>query len=121
MGCHFLLQRIFPAQELNPGLLHCRQILYQQSYEGTPNNSVNRHNYYNNFIDEKLEAKKILKHFLTVFLVCYLQLSLVSLTQMSPKCLYSFVGWNESHSFPEVFLLLCPTCKEINFCCQSRH
>ena len=28
-GCHFLLQGIFPAQELNPCLLHCRQILYQ--------------------------------------------------------------------------------------------
>ena len=26
-GCHFLLQRIFPTQGLNPLLLHCRQIL----------------------------------------------------------------------------------------------
>ena len=32
VGCHFLLQRIFPTQESNPGLLHCRQILYQLSY-----------------------------------------------------------------------------------------
>ena len=31
-----LLQRIFPTQELNWGLLHCRQILYQLSYEGSP-------------------------------------------------------------------------------------
>ena len=29
VGCHFLLQGIFPMQESNPGLLHCRQILYQ--------------------------------------------------------------------------------------------
>ena len=29
-----LLQGIFPAQGLNPGLLHCRRILYQLSYEG---------------------------------------------------------------------------------------
>ena len=36
MGCHFLLQGIFLTQELNPGLLHCRQILYQLSYEGSP-------------------------------------------------------------------------------------
>ena len=28
MGCHFLLQGIFPTQGLNLGLLHCRQILY---------------------------------------------------------------------------------------------
>ena len=32
MGCHSLLQGIFPTQELNPGLLHCRQMLYSLSY-----------------------------------------------------------------------------------------
>ena len=31
VGCHFLLQGIFPTQRLNPGLLHCRWILYQLS------------------------------------------------------------------------------------------
>ena len=36
MGCHFLLQGIFLAQESNPGLLHCRQILYQLTYKGSP-------------------------------------------------------------------------------------
>ena len=30
------LQRIFLTQESNQGLLHCRQILYQLSYEGSP-------------------------------------------------------------------------------------
>ena len=34
-GCHFLLQGIFPTQESNLGLLHCRHILYQLSYEGS--------------------------------------------------------------------------------------
>ena len=29
-----LLQWIFLTQELNQGLLHCRQILYQLSYQG---------------------------------------------------------------------------------------
>ena len=29
-----LLQGIFPTQELNQGLLHCRWILYQLSYQG---------------------------------------------------------------------------------------
>ena len=28
VGCHFLLQEIFPIQGLNLGLLHCRQMLY---------------------------------------------------------------------------------------------
>ena len=36
MGCHALLQEIFPTQGSNPGLLHCRQILYQQTYQGSP-------------------------------------------------------------------------------------
>ena len=31
VGSLFLLQWIFPTQELNHGLLHCRQILYQLS------------------------------------------------------------------------------------------
>ena len=36
VGCHFLLQGIFPTQGSNPGLLHCRQILYWLSYKGSP-------------------------------------------------------------------------------------
>ena len=34
MGCHFLLQGIFPSQGSNPGLLQCKQTLYQLSYKG---------------------------------------------------------------------------------------
>ena len=34
--CHFLLQGISLTQESNPGLLHCRQMIYQLSYEGSP-------------------------------------------------------------------------------------
>ena len=36
VGCHFLLQGIFPTQGSNPGLLHCRQILYHLSHQGSP-------------------------------------------------------------------------------------
>ena len=32
MDCYFLLQEIFPIQGSNPGLLHCRQILYHLSH-----------------------------------------------------------------------------------------
>ena len=35
VDCHFLLQGIFPTQELNPGLLHCRQTLYRLSHQGS--------------------------------------------------------------------------------------
>ena len=31
-----LLQGIFPIQGLNPGLAHCRRILYQLSHKGSP-------------------------------------------------------------------------------------
>jgi len=36
VGCHALLQGIFPTQGLNWGLLHCRWILYQLRYQGSP-------------------------------------------------------------------------------------
>ena len=35
VGCHALLQGIFPTQEPNPGLPHCRQILYGLSHRGS--------------------------------------------------------------------------------------
>ena len=35
VGSLSLLQEIFPTQELNPGLLHCRWILYQLSHKGS--------------------------------------------------------------------------------------
>ena len=36
VGCHVLLQGIFPTQGSNPCLLHCRQILYLLSHQGSP-------------------------------------------------------------------------------------
>ena len=36
VGSPALLQQIFPTQELNWGLLHCSQILYKLSYQGSP-------------------------------------------------------------------------------------
>ena len=36
VGSLSLLQGIFPTQGLNPGLPHCRQILYQLSQKGSP-------------------------------------------------------------------------------------
>ena len=34
VGCHLLLQQIFPTQGLNPGLLHFRWFLYQLNNQG---------------------------------------------------------------------------------------
>ena len=36
VGHRSLLQGIFPTQRLNPGLPHCRWILYQLSHQGSP-------------------------------------------------------------------------------------
>ena len=36
VGCHFLLQRIFPTQGSNLGLPHRRQMLYHLSHQGSP-------------------------------------------------------------------------------------
>ena len=36
MGCHALLQGIFPAQRSNLGVLHGRQILYHLSHKESP-------------------------------------------------------------------------------------
>ena len=41
VGCHVLLQGIFPTQGLKPGLLFHRQILYRLSHQGPPLVCVN--------------------------------------------------------------------------------
>ena len=38
VGCHAFLQGIFTTQGSNPGLLHCKWILYQLSYQESTNN-----------------------------------------------------------------------------------
>ena len=36
VGCHAFLQGIFLSQGMNPGLLHCRWILYHLNHQGSP-------------------------------------------------------------------------------------
>ena len=36
VGSHSLLQGIFPTRGSNPGLPHCRRVLYQLSHKGSP-------------------------------------------------------------------------------------
>ena len=42
VGCHFLLQRIYPTQGSNLGLLHCSRMLYHLSCQGSLNFSFFR-------------------------------------------------------------------------------
>ena len=46
VGSLSLLQGIFPTQGSNPGLPHCRQILYQLSHQGSPVNIVETTKFY---------------------------------------------------------------------------
>ena len=48
VGCHFLLQGIFPTQVSNPGLPHCRQTLYRLSHKGST--ITPRRDYYSSFL-----------------------------------------------------------------------
>ena len=45
-GSLSLLQRMFPTLESNRGLLHCRQILYQLSHQGSPNSIYTTSKYF---------------------------------------------------------------------------
>ena len=40
VGCHSLLHGIFLSQGSNPGLLHCKQILYHLSHQGSPHFNI---------------------------------------------------------------------------------
>jgi len=42
VGSLSLLQGVFPTQGSNPGLPHCRQILYQLSHKGSPSKQTAR-------------------------------------------------------------------------------
>ena len=82
VGCHFLLQEIFPTQGSNPGLLHCRRILLPLSHLGS-------------FLRSKL------KLFLSVQgSDCLDTGNIVSTTQVLPRKKYSLRGrsWDQSQS-----------------------
>ena len=40
VGCHSLFQGIFPTQGSNLGFLHCRQILYHLTHQGSPTHII---------------------------------------------------------------------------------
>ena len=56
VGSLSLLQWIFPTQELNQGLLHCRHILYQLSYQAS----------LEAFFKKFLDSQRVWGHFLVL-------------------------------------------------------
>ena len=70
VDCHFLLQGIFQSQESNPGLLHCRQMLYHLSYQGSPNMV---------YVNMDQVGKKFLKDFLSFVVILSFLIGLLCL------------------------------------------
>ena len=48
VGCHFFFQGILPTQGSNPGLPHCRQMLYCLSHQGISFESCFFYTFFNN-------------------------------------------------------------------------
>ena len=74
MGCHFLLQEIFPTQGLNPSLPHRRQMLYHLSHQGSQTTSSNqiKHSVY--LYDSLFCQRSFLYYFTFFFSPAYLSI-----------------------------------------------
>ena len=59
VGSRSLLQGVLPTQGWNPGLLHCRQILYQLNHQGSPELLTGRHHLNPEGKDSSWTHKKI--------------------------------------------------------------
>jgi len=53
MGSFSLLQRIFPILESNPGLPHCKRILYQLSHKRSPRDRMNEYKKMEKYVMQK--------------------------------------------------------------------
>ena len=62
VGCHALLQGIFPTQGLNLGLLHCRWFLYHLSHQGSPPYMPSWNFFVNSFVQKCLWDSFTLLH-----------------------------------------------------------
>ena len=63
VGCHFLLQDIFPTQGSTLGLPHCSQALYPLSHQGSPLSSVWEYQFFVNYFMIQQNSKKTLNEF----------------------------------------------------------
>ena len=65
VGCLYLLQGIFLTQGSKPGLLHCRQILYPGSYEGSPVKNIGNNKMVRHLVKSNLKTQNAFLHRLT--------------------------------------------------------
>ena len=79
VGCHAVLQGIFPTQGLNPSLTRCKQILYQQNHQGRSPHRILTNSIL--FVSNSILIKKISPSLYTSpAQACYFLLCLVNLT-----------------------------------------
>ena len=90
MGCLSLLQWIFSTQELNQGLLHCRQILNQLSYQGNPahDNVLSKYSEINMFVCLSLSQFICFLIFFLFVLKLYVSLNLEAYTSTNHGIIY---------------------------------
>ena len=69
MGSLSLLQGIFLTQELNLGLLHCRWILYQLSYQGSPNGGIANSYLETNYCYHQKQGSVCLQHIWSLYML----------------------------------------------------
>ena len=105
-----LLQGIFPTQEVNRGLLHCRRILYQLSYQGSQDAHTTLENHFEKdhllkrllFIWDLKKTTQFKVHF-------YYQLAGMYLNNGGNKCSYIFkyklVSLRVSSHLPHLLLI----------------
>ena len=106
MGCHFLLQGIFLTQGLNPGLLHCKQILYCLSQQGSL--KVSQSGAYFYFLNKSLVLNQIifffilplntLAHCIYIYIYIYIYICMhtyicVCVCVCVCVCIYSATPW----------------------------
>ena len=101
VGCHFLLQGIFPTQRLNPCLLHYRQILNHLTHQGNPI-----------FVEDR---KANIKQLNIGMKVCLSGLTAFLESLLPPPFLSSFLP---SFCLPHSFVAEPLKCREVN--CVSR-
>ena len=98
--CHALLQGIFPTQGANPGLLHCKQILYHLSHQGSPQEPYMPQITYSPFIRDIKERLWICSYWVSTKLKAHIIPSKSILRTTQP-----FTTLFLSNSFSSVFIL----------------
>ena len=94
-----LLQGIFPTQGLNPGLLHCRQILYQLSHKGRKLQINISHKYTQRNLQQNVSKSNPKKYKYTAWLSAIYPRYGRLVQHSRPN------RWNPSHQQRKIFLV----------------